>query len=198
MRARLSASLGGRARVGCRTWPRSSRRTPLTSDTCIRQARSRAARSRSRSAGGSSTAPRASWCPDGASARVSSGLDKPLNGQQLTALREKAQELQKRLPDPGARTELADLRLRIGDSVRRNQNPVLSERVAVEISVARDAEPGARVIRLRTALGLSNPLVFVVGRIPEVREIENEDRPGRCGARRDPAGRRQRPHDPWR
>jgi len=108
----------------------------------------------------------------GVSARVV-GVDKPLNGQQLTALRDKAQELQKKLPDPGARKELTDLRLRIGDSVRRNQNPVLSECVAVEISVARDAEPGARVIRLRTALGLSNPLVFVVGRIPEVREIES-------------------------
>jgi hypothetical protein len=112
----------------------------------------------------------------GVGARVV-GVDKPLTGQQLTTLREKAQELQKRLPDPVARKELADLRLRIGDSVRRNQNPVLSERVAVEITVARDAEPGARVIRLRTALGLSNPLVFVVGWIPEVREIENKTGP---------------------
>jgi hypothetical protein len=109
----------------------------------------------------------------GLSARVV-GLDKPLNGQQLTTLREKAQELQKKLPNPAVRKELEDLRLRIGESVRRNQNPVLSERVTLEISIARDAQPGTRVLRLGTTLGLTNPLAFIVGQLPEVREIENK------------------------
>jgi hypothetical protein len=109
----------------------------------------------------------------GVSARVV-GLDKPLAGQQLTALRDKAQELQKKLPDPSARKELAELRLKIGDSVWRNQNPVLSEHAALEVSIAQDAEPGMRFIRLQTALGLTNPLAFVVGQLPEVREIETK------------------------
>jgi len=100
--------------------------------------------------------------------------DKPLPPQQITALRDKVQELQKKVNDPAARKELADLRLRIGDSVRRNQSPVLSEIVTLEIAIAPDAEPGNRQLRLGTPLGQTNPLVFSVGQLPEFREIETK------------------------
>jgi hypothetical protein len=103
------------------------------------------------------------------------GHDKPLPQNQLTTLRERAQELQKKLPDAAARAELQDLRLKIGDSVRRNANPVLSEFVTLEVTIAPDAEPGTRQLRLGTTLGLSNPLVFCVGQLPEFSENETKE-----------------------
>jgi len=109
----------------------------------------------------------------GVSARIIEH-DKPLPPQQITSLRDKLQELLKKGNDPAARQEIADLRLRIGDSVRRNQSPVLSEIVALEVTIAPDAEPGHRLLRLGTPLGQTNPLVFSVGQLPEFREIETK------------------------
>ena len=103
------------------------------------------------------------------------GYDKPLSQNELTTLREAAQELQKKLPDPAARRELQDLRLKIGDSARRNANPALSEIVTLEIVVAPNVEPGTRRLRLETPLGLSNPLVFCVGQLPEFSEKEAKE-----------------------
>ena len=98
--------------------------------------------------------------------------DRPLTGQQLTELRDKATELQKKANDPAVRKELLDIRMRVADSVRRNQSPMLSEIVTVEVTVDPDAEAGLRQLRLDTPVGLSNPLVFCVGQLPEVSEKE--------------------------
>ena len=38
----------------------------------------------------------------------------------------------------------------------------------VEVTIAPDAEPGEREIRLVTLRGVSNPLAFHVGQVPEV------------------------------
>ncbi|MBI2946847.1 MAG: hypothetical protein HYY23_04320 [Verrucomicrobia bacterium] len=43
----------------------------------------------------------------------------------------------------------------------------ISSLVLVEVTVAPDAEPGAREIRLATFRGVSNPLAFHVGQVPE-------------------------------
>ena len=40
--------------------------------------------------------------------------------------------------------------------------------VMVEVTIAPDAEPGEREIRLVTLRGVSNPLAFHVGQVPEV------------------------------
>ncbi len=45
--------------------------------------------------------------------------------------------------------------------------PAIASLVLVEIAVASDAEPGEREIRLVTLRGVSNPLVFEVGQVPE-------------------------------
>jgi len=50
---------------------------------------------------------------------------------------------------------------------RRNQNPAIAEAVALRVTVATNAEPGEREIRLATASGLSNPIRFWVGQLPE-------------------------------
>ena len=46
-------------------------------------------------------------------------------------------------------------------------NPAIAENVILEVTMAANAEPGQREIRLGTPLGLSNPLVFCVGQLPE-------------------------------
>ncbi len=51
-------------------------------------------------------------------------------------------------------------------------NPQLVERVTLRVTLAPDALPGNREIRLLTPAGLSNPLVFQVGVLPEIMEIE--------------------------
>lgn len=50
--------------------------------------------------------------------------------------------------------------------------PAIAERVTVKMAIAADAEPGPRELRLETPAGLSNPLVFHVGQLPEFRERE--------------------------
>jgi len=115
------------------------------------------------------------------------GYDKPLTQREITDLRDKAQELQKTPNNPATRREIADIRQRIGDSLRRNANPVLSEFVTLAISIEPDAQPGPQQLRLATPLGLSNPVVFSVGQLPEVIEQDEvsipEPIPNRAGGR---------------
>ncbi|OFW07394.1 MAG: hypothetical protein A3H96_05325 [Acidobacteria bacterium RIFCSPLOWO2_02_FULL_67_36] len=98
--------------------------------------------------------------------------DKPLNQRQIMELRDKLQALQKTPADPAARKEMIEIRDRVGDSVRRNAAPVLSEFVTIDVAIDVSAEPGARSLRLATPLGLTNPLVFVVGELSEFRELD--------------------------
>ncbi len=102
------------------------------------------------------------------------GYDRPLTPQQINELREKTQELQKTGNVVAAREELAALRLRIGDALRRNANPAIAESVTARIAIAADASPGHREVRLATPLGLSNPLVFCVGQLAEFREKDEK------------------------
>jgi hypothetical protein len=57
-------------------------------------------------------------------------------------------------------------------------NRQLSEIVLLEVTIDPNAKPGNRELRLRTATGLTNPMIFQVGLLPEVRELEPNDRPG--------------------
>ena len=99
------------------------------------------------------------------------GVDQPLNAQQTMALRDQIQALQpKAATDPAIRQQVAALRVKLGDTLQRNRNPVLADRVTLNVTIASDAEPGPRQLRLRSPLGVSPPLVFAVGQLPEVRE----------------------------
>lgn len=63
---------------------------------------------------------------------------------------------------------LMELRERLSTfSIRRSSVPALVETVALQVTVAPDAEPGERELRLQTELGLTNPVVFCVGQLPE-------------------------------
>ena len=58
--------------------------------------------------------------------------------------------------------------------MRRESQPALADSVTVEITLAANAEPGRRELRVETPRGISNPLAFYVGRLPEFREQESE------------------------
>jgi len=55
-------------------------------------------------------------------------------------------------------------------------NRQLAEMVLIEIKIDPDAEPGNRELRLVSRIGLTNPMVFQVGMLPEVRELEPNNR----------------------
>ena len=98
---------------------------------------------------------------------------RPMTGMQATELRERLPALQKQLPDPAAQKEIADIRVKLLIfNSSRNTSPVLAETVTLQITMAADAQPGERELRLATPQGLSNPLVFCVGQLPEFSEQE--------------------------
>ena len=70
---------------------------------------------------------------------------------------------------------------------KRQENAQIAETVFVRFEISPDAEPGLRYLRLLTASGLSNPLRFVVGRLPEGNEPDtwSFDLPTYVGARSD-------------
>ena len=55
-------------------------------------------------------------------------------------------------------------------------NRQLAETVLIEITIDPDAQPGSRELRLATKTGLTNPMVFHVGLLPEIRELEPNSR----------------------
>jgi len=122
---------------------------------------------------------------------------KPLGGKQVNLLRDRLQELRKGLSaakasdqfitvrDPyntnkfnkisraDAEKELAELRKKLANPNNiRPANPQIAEQVTLEVAIATNAAPGSRELRLRTAAGLTPPVVFQVGQWPEYIEKE--------------------------
>jgi hypothetical protein len=61
---------------------------------------------------------------------------------------------------------------------RRKQQPnrQISEMVLIEVTIDSDAEPGSRELRLITPSGLTNPIIFQVGSLLEICELEPNNR----------------------
>ena len=59
---------------------------------------------------------------------------------------------------------------------KQQLNQQLAESVLIEITIDPDAAPGNRELRLGTKTGLTNPMVFQVGLLPEIRELEPNNR----------------------
>ena len=59
---------------------------------------------------------------------------------------------------------------------KRQPNAQLDETVLLYITLAADAKPGTRELRLKTARGISNPLAFRVGQCQEYSEKEPNDK----------------------
>ena len=98
---------------------------------------------------------------------------RPMNANQATELRDRMQELQKLPINPAVFKEMVDIRgkLLIFNSMRLT-SPVLAETVTLQVTIAPDAAPGKRELRVATPQGLSNPLVFCVGQLPEFTKTE--------------------------
>lgn len=116
---------------------------------------------------------------------------KPLTPKQVNELRDKLKELQDKRRaavegrgDDVARAAtrpawtaedeklLARVREQLATSARRPANPAIAETVVLEVSVAANAEPRRRDLRLATPAGLTNPIAFCIGQLPEVSEDE--------------------------
>ena len=65
---------------------------------------------------------------------------------------------------------LMDVRKKISGGIRRPENPSISEIASLRFKISPDAKPGDREIRLVTAQGLTNPMLFKIGVIPEYTE----------------------------
>ena len=74
-----------------------------------------------------------------------------------------------------SRSELVALRTQLMNA-KRQPNPQIAERVRLRVTIAPDAAPGQRELRLVTPAGVSDPLRFRVGRWPEHNEAEPNDR----------------------
>jgi hypothetical protein len=65
-------------------------------------------------------------------------------------------------------TLIGRIQKRITEYVQRPASVSISSLVFLDVTVDPDAEPGRRELRLATPRGVSNPLVFYVGQLPEV------------------------------
>ena len=116
---------------------------------------------------------------------------RPLTQKEFNDLREKLKELQDRRAAANASAKkrdgsagsppgtnvvwtaaddriIAEMRQKlIMFAPRRNGNPAIAETVTVRVTLAPNAEPGERELRLATPTGLSNPLRFCVGQLVE-------------------------------
>jgi len=133
---------------------------------------------------------------------------KPLNGKEMTLLRDRLKEIQELMkPAKGGNNksgadagqtadansqgeidraalqkEMGEIKQKLANPKNRNRdNPQLAEDVRLRVVLAADAEPGRRELRLVTAAGLSNPRVFHVGQLPEYVEKEPNNKTGETG-----------------
>ena len=114
----------------------------------------------------------------GVEARVLNTIE-PMKSDEVGALRQKLRKLtsvafDKR--DEKTRLEIAGIERKIasylGETTRRRAQPAISEALALEVAIAADAEPGRREMRVESARGVSNPIRFCVGQLPEFCENE--------------------------
>lgn len=96
---------------------------------------------------------------------------KPITQKEAKNLRERLKELMKKSKDAAVQKEIAEIRKKLSTFAPK-ANPFLAETVQLQVTIAPDAEPGERELRLGTRVGLSNPLAFHVSQQPEF--VENE------------------------
>ncbi len=130
------------------------------------------------------------------------GYERPLTQKEINDLRDKIDALQQKRtafkedPTKPAFTQedeavIADARAKLNTRPGRQANPAIAENVTLEITVAADSPPGERELRLRTPGGLSNPLLFIVGQLPEyVDPVIVSSNPAADGAARPTFGPR--------
>ena len=102
------------------------------------------------------------------------GHTRPLNGNEATTLRDRMQELQKQPMNAAVWDEMTQVRIKLLTfNSNRLISPVLAETLTLRVTISPGAAPGKRELRVASPQGLSNPLIFCVGQLPEVREKES-------------------------
>ena len=93
-----------------------------------------------------------------------------LNPQETTLLREQLTELKKpaAAKDESALKLAARIQQRLDQFVPTPACNSIANLALVEVAIAADAAPGPRELTLTTLRGVSNPLVFHVGQLPEI------------------------------
>jgi len=119
--------------------------------------------------GGAAAKPSATTVKPGGAAAKPSGNPafKPVSGMSRSEAQKEIAEIKKKLANP---------------KNRNRENPQLGEDVTLEVTVAAGAKPGRRELRLKTAMGLSNPVAFYVGQLPEHTEKEPNNKIADAGA----------------
>jgi hypothetical protein len=96
------------------------------------------------------------------------GQTRPLTQREIGALQQMLQELQKKKQKTDLdKKRIAEIRKKIAPPAVR-PTPALAEIVTLEVTIDAKAAPGPRQLRLLGRTGMSNPVVFVVGQLPEV------------------------------
>jgi len=104
---------------------------------------------------------------DGVQAKIL-GQTRPLTQKEIGALRKMLQDLEKKeAKTDDDRKEIEEIRKKLVPPAVR-ATPALAEIVTVEVTIDPQAAPGPRQLRLRGNTGMSNPVVFVIGQLPEV------------------------------
>lgn len=97
---------------------------------------------------------------------------KRIGPQEITLLRDQLRELKAarkaaKTPDPAADDLIARIEKRIEEYCNRPASNALAGLVFLDFTIAKDAVPGRRDLRLVTPQGVSNSLAFHVGQLPE-------------------------------
>lgn len=96
--------------------------------------------------------------------------NRKLGNQEIQLLNEQLKELKERAPEAKDQA-ITNLMTRLGKLIRDNVNQPACASIAnlavMEVTIDPQASPGAREIRIGTSRGVSNPLVFMVGQLPE-------------------------------
>lgn len=101
---------------------------------------------------------------------------RPLTPAQINDLREKLKALMEKRAagqaplTPAEEKSIVEIREKLMNLVRRPVNPAIAETVRIQVRVAAGAKPGERELRLATPAGLTNPLKFRIGALPEQSE----------------------------
>jgi hypothetical protein len=98
--------------------------------------------------------------------------NKRMNNQQIQLLNEQLKELRNlppgTKPDPSRTNLVARIERLVRDHVNQPACISIANLIVADIAIAPDAAVGQREIRIVTSKGISNPLVFMVGELPEI------------------------------
>ena len=100
---------------------------------------------------------------------------RPMTGQEANDLRMELKDLRSQPASPAAQERITEIERKLA-TFNREVNPVVAETVKLEVAIDPDTPPGRRELRLASAQGLSAPIPFTVGELPEFREPQSDVR----------------------